>query len=310
MNTLASTANLLQLFGEPTRVRLMALLVERELTVAELTSITDLGQSTVSTHLAKLRDAGVLRDRRAGASTFYTAHDGAMPADAKRIWETVRQGLKDRQLESDSDRCDAVLRAREKEAAWPDPLAGEMERHYSPGRTWESLARGLFGLVRLGDVLDAGSGDGSIAQLVVPRAKSVTCLDRSERMIEAARARLRGHANARFCVGDAEDLPFEKSSFDQVLLFNVLAHVESPARAIAEAARVLRKRGTLAVITLGEHDHADATAAYNHKHPGFSPAHLRRLLRKAHLEVDECDVTSREKRPPYFPVVTAFATKG
>lgn len=310
MNTLATTANLLQLFGEPTRVRLMALLAERELTVAELTTITDLGQSTVSTHLAKLRDAGVLRDRRAGASTFYTAQNGAMPLDAKRIWETVREGLRDKQLEADGERCDAVLRAREKEAAWPDPLAGEMERHYSPGRTWESLARGVLGLVRLGDVLDAGSGDGSIAQLVLPRAKSVTCLDRSERMIEAARARLRGQQRARFQIGDVEELPFEKASFDHVLLFNVLAHVASPSRAIAEGARVLRRGGTLAIVTIGAHDHAEMTAAYNHKHAGFAPAQLRRMIRKVGLDVDECDVTSREKRPPHFNVVTAFATKG
>jgi ArsR family transcriptional regulator len=305
MNTLAATTNLLQLFGEPTRVRLMALLAERELTVAELTAITDLGQSTVSTHLAKLRDAGVLRDRKSGASTFYASHDGAMPPEAKRIWETVRASLRDKQLEADRERCDAVLRARAKESAWPDALAGEMDRHYSPGRTWESLARGLVGLVQLGDVLDAGSGDGSIAQLLAPRAKSVTCLDRSERMIEAARARL--GADAALHIGDVEAMPFAKSSFDAVLMFNVLVHVAQPARAIAEGARVLRKGGVLAIITLGAHD--DDVAAYGHAHRGFAPAQLRRLLRRAHLDIDSCDVTSRERRPPNFPVVTAFATK-
>jgi ArsR family transcriptional regulator len=305
MNTLAATTNLLQLFGEPTRVRLMALLAERELTVAELTAITDLGQSTVSTHLAKLKDAGVLRDRKAGASTFYASHDGAMPAEAKRLWETIRAELRDKQLEADRDRCDAVLRARAKDAAWPDALAGEMERHYSPGRTWESLARGLVGLLTLGDVLDAGCGDGTIAELLAPRAKSVTCLDRSERMIEAARARL--GADAAFQVGDVEAMPFAKASFDAVLLFNVLVHVATPARTIAEAARVLRKDGTLAVITLGAHEHD--VALYGHTHAGFAPAQLRRLLRKSKLEVQSCDVTSREKRPPNFSVVTAFANK-
>lgn len=310
MDNLATTTSLLQLFGEPTRVRLMALLAERELTVAELTAVTDLGQSTVSTHLAKLRDAGVLRDRRAGASTFYATQDGAMPAEARRIWETVREGLRDRQLESDRERCAAVLRAREKEAAWPDALAGEMERHYSPGRTWESLARGLLGLVRLGDVLDAGCGDGSIAQLVAPRAERITCLDRSEKMISAARARLASQKHAHFRVGDVEAMPFDDERFDQVLLFNVLAHVASPARAIAEAARVLRPRGALAIVTLGAHGHADVTAAYNHVHAGFAPAKLRALLRKAGLRVDECEITSREKRPPHFPIVTAFSTKG
>ena len=76
MSTLTSSVNTLQLFAEPTRVRLMALLEEQELTVAELVNITELAQSSVSTHLGKLRDAGFLRDRRVGASTLYSLNDG------------------------------------------------------------------------------------------------------------------------------------------------------------------------------------------------------------------------------------------
>lgn len=309
MNDLASTVTLLQLFGEPTRVRLLALLAENELTVAELVQITELGQSTVSTHLGKLRESGLLNDRRAGASTYYAAKNGAMPAHAKRLWEVVRGELSDDALESDRARCAAVLRAREKETSWPHALAGEMDRHYSPGRTWESLARGLVGLLKLGDVVDIGAGDGSIAQLVAARAKRVTCIDKSPAMIDAARARLEAHANVKLAVGDAEELPLEDASFDQALLFHVLVHVQSPQRAIHEAARVLRKKGTLAIVTLAAHDEDATIAAYGHRHAGFDPPAVRKMLKKAGLEVEQCAVTSREKRAPRFEVVTAFAMK-
>src|SRR5229473_428083 len=101
MASLGATSDLLGLLAEPSRVRLLALLAGNELTVNELTNITELGQSRVSTHLGKLRTRNA------------------------------------------------------KNAGWPESVAGEMERHYSPGRTWEALAGGVIGLLRLGDVLDA-----------------------------------------------------------------------------------------------------------------------------------------------------------
>jgi ArsR family transcriptional regulator len=307
--TLSSAVSTLQLFAEPTRVRLLALLAEHELTVAELVSITELGQSSVSTHLGKLREAGLLRDRRAGSSTLYALNDGAMPEGARRLWSLVKGDVKDAVLEGDRGRCLEVLKARERSPAWPDRVAGQMERHYSPGRTWEAIARGLFGLVRLGDVLDAGAGDGAVAELVAPRARTVTCLDRNEKMVQAARARLAGARNATVRPGDVHELPFGAGSFDHVLLLNVLTQAAAPPRALAEAARVLRDGGGLTVVTLGPHDRLDVTAAYGDAHPGFAPARLRRMLAKAGLAVEACEVACREKRPPHFEVVTAFAHK-
>jgi ArsR family transcriptional regulator len=310
MADLGSTSNLLGLLAEPSRVRLLALLAENELTVNELTSITELGQSRVSTHLGKLREAGLVRDHRVGGSTFYSLANGEMPAEARKLWTLVADGLDDTQLAADRQRCAALLRARRAAARWPESVAGEMERHYSPGRTWEALAGGLLGLLRLGDVLDAGAGDGATAQLIAPRARSITCVDVSEKLVDAARVRLAGFANARAEVADVHDLPFEEARFDQVLLLNVLPFLRAPARALAEAARVLRPGGTLALVTLAEHDHLDVTSAYGHRHAGFAPAAVRRMLQKAGLAVETCDVTSRERRAPYFQVITAFAGKG
>lgn len=301
MADLQATTDLLQLFGEPTRVRLVALLSDRELTVADLVAITDLAQSRVSQHLGKLREAGVLRDRKVATSTYYSLSP-AMPADARAVWDMIAPRLDDRVLASDRARLEKRL-----SGSWTDALAGQMERHYSPGRTWESLARALVPLVRLGDVLDAGCGDGTIAELLVPRAKSITCLDSSEVMIDAAKKRL--GESARFFVGDAQELPFDPHRFDVVLLFNVLVFVPDPARAIAEAARVLRAHGEIVVVTIDAHDHEDVARAWGHAHRGFSIQKLKNMFKKAALEIDSCEITSRERREPQLSVITAHAHK-
>ena len=309
MSSLTATLDALHLFGDPTRVRLVALLAHHPLTVADLTAVTRLPQSRVSTHLGRLKDAGVLRDRRAGSSTVYAVNDGAMPDHVRRVWTLLEDGVADATLRTDRERCDALLKARARDLPWPDALAGEMERHYSPGRTWDALARGLVGLLDLGDVLDAGSGDGAIAELVAPQAKTYTLLDRSERMLAAAQARLAKATNVRVLHGDLHAIPAPDGAFDQVLLLNVLPYAERPAVVIGEVARVLRPGGRVALITIDEHSHAELAAQYGHVQPGFRPATLRRLLQRAGLVVERCEVTSRERRAPHLNVVTAFAQK-
>ncbi len=307
MPSVDSTVELLHLLGDATRVRLLALLSEEELSVAELTTITELPQSRVSTHLGRLREAGLLRDRKVGASTKYALNDASMPKDARRVWELVRADLDDGLLETDRTRREH-LRAPTA-PAWPDSIAGEMERHYSPGRTWEATLRGLLGFMRLGDVLDVGSGDGAIAQLLAPRSRSVTCVDRSERVVEAARKRLGRFENVEVVCGDMQALPLPDQRFDHVLLLNTLTYAEEPERALGEAARVLRPDGILGIVTLSAHSHPELTATYGHLHAGFEPAKLARSLGRAGLEVLECEVSSRERTKPYFEVVTAFSRR-
>jgi ArsR family transcriptional regulator len=306
---LDSTVGWLHLFGDPTRVRLLNLVAQEELTVAELTTITELQQPRVSTHLGKLREAGLMRDRKVGASTYYSVNEETMPPAARALWKLLRSQIQDDVIDSDKKRMQQLVRARDKAQSWPDAVAGQMERYYSPGRTWEATARGLIGLLRLGDVLDAGSGDGAIAQLLAPRSKSVTCLDRSERVMAAARQRLGRERNVRFTVGDLHELGFGDGQFDQVLLFNVLTYAHTPARAVAEAARVLRPRGDLVVVTLEAHQQEDVTAAYQHVNNGFTVLALKKMLQKTGLTVESCAVSSREKREPHFQVITAVAHK-
>jgi ArsR family transcriptional regulator len=287
----------------------MALLARHELTVAELVLITQLAQSSVSTHLGKLREAGLVRDRKAGASTFYVLNDGAMPGPARKVWELVRGEVRDALLEADRTREEKVVRAREKAGAWPEAAAGEMDRHWSPGRTWESLARAVTGLVRLGDVVDIGAGDGSVAQLLARGSRTYTCVDRNERMVHAARDRIGTAKNVRFVVADAERLPMPDAAFDQALMLHVLTQVAQPPQALSEVARVLRPGSGLVLVTLDAHEHLGTTAAYGDVHPGFTPTALRRHLSRAGLHVERCEVSCLDKRPPHFAVITAFATR-
>ncbi len=311
MKELSDVNALCGLFADPTRVRLMALLQDEELSVAELTQILELAQSRVSTHLGKLRDAKLVATRRQGSSTFQRVHEG-MPPAAKTMWRVIRGaldegGVDDATIGADRARCRALVKARE--AAWPDAVAGQMERHYSPGRTWEATARAFLGLARFGDVLDAGSGDGTLAALIAPRAKSVTCVDRREKVLAAARQRLAGLDNVRVEAGDLEALPFDGERFDTVMLFNVLTYLRSVEPALAEAARVLRPGGNVAIVTLAEHRHPEITAAYGHVRPGLDPRDLHRALSRAGFSVETCEVTSRERRKPHFSIISAFAHK-
>jgi ubiquinone/menaquinone biosynthesis C-methylase UbiE len=149
-----------------------------------------------------------------------------------------------------------------------------------------------------------------MAALLLPRCRSLTCLDKSPRVLQAARKRLAGQRNVSFAPGDVQALPFADQSFDQVLLLHVLTCAQDPALALREASRVLRPGGALVVGTLARHQHGDVTAGYGHVIAGFSPRTLHGFLaREAGLQVEQCEVTSREKRPPHFSVITAFARK-
>jgi ArsR family transcriptional regulator len=307
--TLAAATDLMKLMADPTRVRLMALLSQEELTVAELMTLTHLTQSRISSHLGRLRDAGLVEDRRAGVSSFYRTTRAGMPEQARDLWHLVRDTARDPLLDQDSQRLREVIRARHGGRTWADSVAGQMERHYSPGRTWDAALRGLLGLLHLGRVLDIGAGDSALAELIAPRARAVTCLDINPRLLTAGRRRLARLPHVSFTRGDMHTLPFPDERFDEVLMMACLCHAHEPARAIAEAARVLRPGGDLVAVTLRRHEHRRAAERYDHIRLGYLEHELHRMLSSAGLEVELCGVTSRERRRPHFEILTVHAHK-
>src|SRR5690606_31721967 len=152
-------SNRLKVFADATRVRLLASLEGEELTVAELSAITRLAQPRVSTHLARLKEAGLVRDRRAGVSAYYRFDEATLDPAQRALWHSISNGSDDPLLRQDAARVPGVLATRAADQNWADSVAGDMERHYSPGRTWEALARTVLPLLETGDVLDVASGD-------------------------------------------------------------------------------------------------------------------------------------------------------
>ncbi len=309
MPDLATSLDRCRLLSDGTRLRLLSLLAAEELTVAELTRIADLAQSTVSTHLGRLREAGWIRDRREGSSAWYRLDPSELPPQVQALWTAITTATSDPVLEADLRRLAEVRAARQGEEPWPDSVALAMNKTYFPGRSWEALSRSLLGLVSLGEVLDVASGDGAVAELLAPRARSVTCVDRNARVVARGQDRLARLGNVRFVQADMHELPFSDGSFDQALAMSALCFSAQPRALVRELARVLRPGGQLVGITLNRHGHTREAQRYRHPQLGYDPAGLQSLLEAAGFEVHTCAPTSRERRPPHFEVLTLHARR-
>lgn len=303
---LPQTVETLQLLGDESRLRLCTLLGARELCVSDLVRVTGLSQSRVSTHLGRLREAGFVRDRPQGAQCYYALETASMPDAARTLLEEVASS-QDPTLLGDQKRL--VELDAERRGHLPDSALDDLERYYSPGRSWQSLAAGIAAMLSLGDVLDVGTGDGSAAHALAPYCRSVTCVDISARMVDMAGQRLASFAHVSTQVADVHNLPFRVASFDAVLLFHTLTYAEQPGRALKECARVLRPGGRLVLLCLDAHQQSDVSARYAELHPGYSPKTLRRLVSGAGLHVAVCHVATREAKKPHLQVVLAAADK-
>jgi DNA-binding transcriptional ArsR family regulator/protein-L-isoaspartate O-methyltransferase len=305
---LATASSVLRLLADPTRVRLLALLEREELTVAELASVLHLAQPRVSTHLAKLKEAELVRDRRAGVSAYYRANSEGDEHQHALI-RSLRESIDDALLREDAARLPSVLAERAREEGWADTVAGDMERHYSPGRTWETLSRSLLQLLETGDVLDIASGDGVTAELLAPHARSIVCIDASERVVDAATKRLAHFSHVEVRHGDMHALSLDAKRFDLVLMLHALTYSEHPDKALTEASRLLRPGGRLLAVTLGKHDHRAAVEPFDHRNLGFSQSDLTDLANNAGLDVISCNRLSRERKAPHFEVISLLARK-
>ncbi|HEU4774627.1 MAG TPA: metalloregulator ArsR/SmtB family transcription factor [Lysobacter sp.] len=299
----------LKVFADATRVRLLSLLEREELTVAELSAITRLAQPRVSTHLARLKEAGLVRDRRAGVSAYYRFDEAALDDAQRALWKTLREGSDDPLLRQDAEQVAEVLAMRAADQNWADAVAGDMERHYSPGRTWEAMARSALPLLEPGDVLDVASGDGVLAELLAPHSHRYVCLDSSTKVVLAASARLRKLENVEVQEGDMHELPFPDASFDLVVLMHALTYADHPARAVEEAGRVLRPGGRLLLTSLASHEHRSVVDAYGHVNLGFSEKELSRFATRAGVNIESCETVTRERRPPHFEVIALMGRK-
>src|ERR1700731_3864446 len=308
---MASTINLLRLLADSTRLRLLLLLEEEELSVAELQEILEMGQSRISTHLAQLKRAGVIVDRRAGKNVYYAANKGAARNGAHaRVQEIVRTLARDiPETLRDRTALKLSLRKRQDKAReYFDELAGKLGRSYVPGRSWEALAHVLITLLPPLTVADLGAGEGTLAQLLAKNARKLIAIDNSPKMVEfgSELARKHGLKNLEYRLGDLEDPPIAKESVGLAFFSQALHHAIRPERAVASAHRILKKGGRVIILDLLSHQFEKARELYADHWLGFSEIELHELLENAGFKEIDVRVVAREKQSPHFQ--TLFAT--
>ena len=311
---MSSTINFLRLLADPTRLRLLLLLEQEELSVAELQDIMGLGQSRISSHLAQLKRAGVVSDRRAGKNVYYALDQSngqnATRAKVSELTRTLARELPETQRDRTALKV-ALRKRQDKARAYFDELAGKFGRSYVPGRSWQALAHTLITLLPAQTVADLGAGEGTLSQLLARTAKKVIAIDNSPKMVEfgVKLAADHGFTNLEYRLGDIEDPPIDKNSMDLAFLSQALHHAIHPERAVAAAHRILKKGGRLVILDLLSHRFEQARELYADHWLGFSEVQLQQWLEEAGFRNIEVTVVSREKESPHFQTVFATGIK-
>jgi ArsR family transcriptional regulator len=306
---MAAIVKSLKLLADPTRLRLLLLLRAEELSVAEIQEILGMGQSRISSHLAQLKAAKLVCDRRAGKNIYYGAADH--PSDP---FEAIIKASADELPEAAHDRAALNLirhKRQDKARQYFNKLAGTFGRSYCPGRSWKGFAQMLLALMGPITVADLGAGEGTLSQLMARRARTVIAVDNSEKMVEFGSnlAREHGFHNLEYRLGDIEDPPIDADSVDLALLSQALHHAGNPARAITAAHRILKPGGRVAILDLLLHQFESARDLYADLWLGFSEVQLEAMLREAGFREIDIAVVDREPESPHFQTVLATGVK-
>jgi ubiquinone/menaquinone biosynthesis C-methylase UbiE/DNA-binding HxlR family transcriptional regulator len=308
---MASIVKSLRVLGDTNRLRMLLLLVREELSVAELQEILGMGQSTISTHLAQLKHAGLVEDRRAGKNIWYRSKsEGEVLSQLLASLQQAPEELPE--ARHDQAALELVLRKRQdKTRAFFDDMAGRLGREYVPGRSWKSIAEALLQLLPPMVIADLGAGEGAFSLLLAQRAQQVIAVDNSDKMVElgAALAQKQGVAALEYRKGDLEAVPIADGSVDLALFSQSLHHALHPQRAVAEAWRILKPGGRIMVLDLVQHRFAEARELYADVWLGFSEVELEMLLSKAGFGTVHTSVVHKETEAPFFQTVLASGIK-
>jgi len=271
--------------GEPTRIRLLAILARSELTVTELTQIVGQSQPRVSRHLKLLAEAGLIERYREGSWVFYRLSQagrertgpGALSEALVRFIPEI-----DEALQGDLQRLDQARRARaEAAAAYFSANAdewGRLQALHLPEERIEAAMRELVGEADIEDYVDMGTGTGRMLELFGPLARRGMGVDLSHDMLTLARSNL-DRAGLRHCQvrhGDIFSLPLANASASLVTIHQVLHFLADPGRAVAEAARVLKKGGRLLIADFAPHSLEFLREEHAHRRLGFATEEVRR----------------------------------
>ena len=310
-----SILKILRVIADPNRLRILLLLQREELSVAELQESLGMGQSTISTHLAQLKQAGLVNDRRTGKSSLYRltgleddsgGHTSVLPGllvEARR--EIAEAG-------ADEAAMLLVLKKRQdRMRSFFDSVAGRLGMDYAPGKSWKGLAEALLKLLPPMVIADLGAGEGAFALLLAQRAQRVIAVDTSARMIEVGReqALRQGIANVEYRQGDMEEVPIDDRMVDLVFFSQSLHHALHPERAVSEARRILRPGGRVVILDLVKHRFEEAREMYADERLGFSESELGGMLEAAEFVDVQTSIVHKEAAAPFFQTLLVLGEK-
>jgi ArsR family transcriptional regulator len=313
-------SGLYRLLGDEARLRLLRVLARERLNVTELTGVLGLAQSGVSRHLRMLKEAGLVTEERDGGFSYYRLAarpaggadeaDGARGALADVLRRQFEAAAADSNVRADEARLQEVLRLRKENFdvhAGPDTRDA---RQLVPGRSWAAWSRAIGMLLPRMKVADLGCGEGYLTIETARWAARVIAVDRSDVVLGRARAlaRRRHVSNVIWKKGQLERLPIRDASVDVAMLSQALHHAQNPARAVQEAARIVRPGGRVLVLDLRTHQEDWVRAKLGDRRLGFEDDELKRLLLAAGLTGVTVGVGARKTRDP-FTVLIASGTK-
>ena len=302
----------LKVLSDPTRVRLLALLLNEELSVAELQEILGMAQSRISSQLALLRQAGLVTDRRDGRKAFYSLR--AQLDTTQRLLISTASAAVAELPEPAEDRANLeriLARRRQQSESYFNLIAGKLGRNYCPGRSWEAIGHLALRLTPAITIADLGAGEGLVSQLLARRAAHVWCIDNSPRMVEVGTelAAKNNLTNLAYKLGDIENVPLPDGSVDLAILSQALHHAQHPQKAIDEAHRILRPGGQVLILDLKNHTFEKAREIYADVWLGFKESALHGFLKKAGFEQVEVTAVAREPAEPHFETLLASGVK-
>jgi ArsR family transcriptional regulator len=309
---MASIVKILKVAADTNRLRILLLLSAEELSVAELQEILTMGQSTISTHLSQLKQAGLVEDRRTGKSNLYRLQTDT--ATELSILEGVLAQAREEIPEAGADQIAmrrVVKKRQDTMRSFFDSVAGRLGMDYVPGKSWKSVAEALLRLMPPMVIADLGAGEGAFALLLAQRATKVIAVDTSAKMIEVGREQALRHGvkNVEYRLGDMEEVPIDDAAVDLVFFSQSLHHALHPERAVHEAWRILRPGGRVVILDLLKHRFEEAREMYADEWLGFGESEVESLLQKAGFGNVQTSVVHKEAETPQFQTLLAVADK-
>jgi ubiquinone/menaquinone biosynthesis C-methylase UbiE len=300
-----------KLLGDETRLRILSLLRDNELAVGEIQKILGLGQSTLSSQLALLKEQELVAARKEGQKVFYRLPSSA--AGESRKLDLVRDALDNASTAKWRGR-DARLLAKtlqERAESSRDFFnRQDVQNMTSPGQTWQALAEGLLALLCGRRIVDLGCGNGRLARRFAAAGNRVTGVDSSEEQIRFARVAAREEkVNAEFRLAPMEHTGLEEASFDIVVISQALHHAAEPQQAVREAYRLLAPGGRLLVLDLLAHEEDWMRTRFGDFWLGFSEQDLKKWIAAAGFRLARFEITPPSPEYPELEGVLAAAEK-